>query len=130
MEPNIVKTHVNAYRLKHLTILHATGHVDLASSKDALTHFVAGQGIGARSDVVLDLRDGECEMTATDAFKLAEFMALPIEVPLPSRKIAVLIGKQQQGYSSFNSAQFLALCAGEEATMFVRSKTMTMQRNG
>ena len=105
-----MKTQMNAYRLKHLTVLHATGPVDLAASKAALTELVAGSGLETRNDVLLDLRDSECDMSTADVFELAEFMGLPIATPIPPKKIAVLLDAHQQGCSAFNQAHFREMC--------------------
>jgi len=106
-----MKTQLNAYRLKHLTVLHATGPIDLAASKAALAGFAAGTDSAARNDVLLDLRDGECDMSTADVFALAEFMDMPIAAAVSPRRIAVLMDPHQQGHSAFDQERFLDMCA-------------------
>jgi hypothetical protein len=112
-----IETQMNAYRLKHLLVLHATGTVDLAASKAALTQLVAGQGQDARNEVLLDLRDCECAMSATDVRELAEFMVLPNATPFPHARIAVLIDEHHRGQAAFNQAPTPDRCADQGVNM-------------
>ena len=106
-----MKTQIVVFPLKHLIVMNAAGTMDLAASKAALTQMAATPGYDASSEVLLDLRGVECEMSTTDIFTLAEFMALPGAALTPNKKFAVLVDDHRHGHLPFNKAQFLELCA-------------------
>ncbi len=61
----------------------------------------------AQTEVLLDLRDIDCQLSTTDIFELAEHMAFPNPALDTHRKIAVLVS----GHLSFDHARFFELCA-------------------
>jgi hypothetical protein len=106
-----VKTQIKIFPFKHLIVMDAHGTLDLAASKTALKLLAAAPGFDDSSEVLLDLRDVECELSTTKIFELAEFMALASTGLAAGRRIAVLVGAHQHGHLAFNKAQFLELCA-------------------
>lgn len=92
---------------KDLVVLTATGTMDLASSKAAIARLADSEPFRARSEVLLDLRDVACELSAIDVYDLATYMAWPNPALPTHRKIAVLVS----GDRYFDQAKFLALCA-------------------
>ena len=103
-----MKTRNKAYPLKHLIVMTATGTLDLVASKAALKSLAVDPAFDARCEVLLDLRDIECAMSATDIFELAVHMAAPNPALPTQKKIAVLVA----GHAAFDHARFLELCAG------------------
>jgi hypothetical protein len=107
----LVKAQIKVFPLKHLIAMDAHGTLDLAASIAALKLLAAAPGFEDSSEVLLDLRDVECEMSTTNIFELAEFMALASTGLAAGRRIAVLVGAHRRGHLAFNKAQFLELCA-------------------
>ena len=103
-----MNTQNKAFPLKHLIVMTATGTLDFNASKAALKSLVADPGFDAHCEVLLDLRDIECAMSATDIFELAVHMSSPNPALPTYKKIAVLVA----GHSAFDHAHFLEMCAG------------------
>jgi hypothetical protein len=103
-----MKTQNKAFPLKHLIVMTATGTLDLIASKAALKSLVADPTFDARCEVLLDLRDIKCAMSATDIFELAVHMASPNPALPTYKKIALLVA----GHLAFDHAHFLEMCAG------------------
>jgi hypothetical protein len=85
----------------------SSGTIDLAASKATLGILAADPDYKANYELLLDLRDSECELSLSDVFEIATFMSR-LDPALPSRKkIAVLVS----GQAAFDHAQFLELCS-------------------
>ena len=106
-----MKTQIKVFPLKHLLAMDAQGMLDLSASKASLKLLAAAPGFDDSSEVLLDLRDVECELSTTAIFALAEFMALASTGLAAGRRITVLVGAHQHGHLAFNRAQFLEFCA-------------------
>lgn len=97
--------------LTHAVVLNSRGTVDLAASKAALKLLVDSPGFGPCSEVLLDFRNVECDMTASSIFELVKHMAWHIPTLYDDHRIAVLVKHYAPGKLAFNHAQFLELCA-------------------
>ena len=132
-EPELVlKTQIYVFPLKHLIVMNAAGTLDFDASTAALKLLVANPAFDASSEVLLDLRGVECEMSTTDIFDLAEFMALSNAAFAASKRIAVLVDDHRHGHLPFNKAQFLELCTdnrGLNLRAFEDYKTADMWLN-
>jgi hypothetical protein len=106
-----MKTQIKVYPLKHLIVMDASGTLDLEASKAALALLVANPGFNASDEVLLDLRDVECEVSTTDLFEIAELMATSRAGFNTTKRTAVLVENHRNGHLPFNKAQFLELCA-------------------
>jgi hypothetical protein len=102
---------IRIFEFKHLIVMTAHGKLDLVASKAALKSLVAAPGFDAIYEVLLDLRDVECDMSADDIHELVTHMAWHIPVLFDDHRIAVLVKKHAPGDLVFNHAQFLDLCA-------------------
>ena len=70
-----MNTEIKTFEFKHLIEMTAHGKLDLIASKAALKSLVAAPGFDAISEVLLDLRDVECDMPAADIHELVTHMA-------------------------------------------------------
>ena len=85
----------------------SSGTIDLAASKSALKKLAADPEFDRHYEVLLDLRNSECEMTVMDVYEIAKDLAWP-DPALPTRKkIAVLVSGQR----AFDHAKFLEVCS-------------------
>jgi hypothetical protein len=101
-----LKTQHKAFPLRHLIVVDAKGVCDLPASKAALEKLAADPQFDSQTEVLLDLRDIECQMSTLDIYELAAFMAGPDPALPTRRKIAVLV----DGRSEFDHASFLQMC--------------------
>ena len=96
-----------AFPLKDLIVMTSSGTIDLAASKSALKKLAADPEFDRHYEVLLDLRNSECEMTVMDVYEIAKDLAWP-DPALPTRKkIAVLVSGQR----AFDHAKFLEVCS-------------------
>jgi hypothetical protein len=102
-----MKTDNEFFRAEHLFVMDATGVLDAAASRIALAKLAADPDFSARCEVLMDLRDIKCAMSASDIYELAIAMAWPNAALPTNRKVAILV----EGRSEFDHASFLALCA-------------------
>ncbi|MGP1677700.1 MAG: hypothetical protein ACTS8S_11905 [Giesbergeria sp.] len=101
-----MRTTRKAFPLKDLIIMTSSGSIDLVASKAALKSLIADAEFEANDEILLDLRDSECELSITDVFEIATYLARP-DPALPMRKkIAVLV----TGQRAFDHAKFLQMC--------------------
>jgi hypothetical protein len=102
-----VKTTRKAFPLKDLIVMTSSGTIDLAASKSALKRLAADPEFDRHYEVLLDLRNSECEMSVMDVYEIAKDLAWP-DPALPTRKkIAVLVSGQR----AFDHAKFLEVCS-------------------
>jgi hypothetical protein len=106
-----MKTQIQIFEFKHLIVMTAHGTVDLSASKAALKSLVADPGFDASPEVLIDLRDTDCDISVTDVFELVKHMALSIPALSQNHRIAVLVKRHAPANLVFNYAQFLELCA-------------------
>jgi hypothetical protein len=105
-EPDM-RTTRKAFPLKHLIIMTSSGTIDLVASKSALKTLAADPEFDKHYEVLLDLRDSECELSVMDVYEIATYLAWP-DPALPTRKkIAVLVSGQR----AFDHAKFLEVCS-------------------
>ena len=102
-----MKTENELFRAEHLIVMDASGVLDKAASIAALSKLAADPNFSSKCEVLMDLRDIKCTLTASDIYGLAVTMAWPNPALPTHRKIAVLV----QGSADFDHASFLALCA-------------------
>jgi hypothetical protein len=85
----------------------SSGTIDLVASKSALKSLAADPEFDRRYEILLDLRDSECELSVMDVYEIATYLAWP-DPALPTRKkIAVLVSGQR----AFDHAKFLEMCS-------------------
>jgi len=102
-----MRTTREAFPLKDLIIMTSSGTIDLAASKSALKSLAADPRFHRNYEVLLDLRDSECELSVMDVYEIATYLAWP-DPALPTRKkIAVLVS----GHRAFDHAKFLEVCS-------------------
>lgn len=102
-----MRTTRKAFPLKDLIVMTSSGTIDLAASKSALRRLAADPEFDRHYEILLDLRDSECEMSAMDVYEIAKDLAWP-DPALPTRKkIAVLVS----GERAFDHAKFLEVCS-------------------
>ena len=92
-------------------MLTAHGTLDLMASKAALKSLVTAPDFEAISEVMLDLRDVECDLSVNNIHALVAHMAWHIPVLFDDHRIAVLVKHHAPGNLAFNHAQFFELCA-------------------
>ena len=91
----------------------ASGVLDAAASRAALAKLANDPDFSAKCEVLMDLRNITCSMSATDIYELACAMAWPNSALPTHRKIAILV----DGRSEFDHASFLALCASNRGLL-------------
>lgn len=96
-----------AFPLDHLIVMNATGAFDLTASKLALKAVATEPSFDSQTEVLMDLRDINCQLSTVDIFGLAVHMAFPNPALDTNKRIAVLVS----GHLSFNHAHFFELCA-------------------
>ena len=102
-----MRTTRKAFPLKDLIVMTSSGTIDLAASKAALKSLAADPEFDRQYEILLDLRDSECEMSVGDVHEIATHLAWP-DPALPTRKkIAVLVSGQR----AFDHAKFLEVCS-------------------
>ena len=102
-----MRTTRKAFPLKDLIVMTSSGTIDLAGTKSALKKLAADPEFDRHYEVLLDLRNSECEMTVMDVYEIAKDLAWP-DPALPTRKkIAVLVSGQR----AFDHAKFLEVCS-------------------
>jgi len=83
----------------------AEGALDLEESKSALRALAKESPSPGQFDMLMDLREAECELSVADVFELVQFMFH--HRPSFLGKIAVLVHEE----AAFDKAKFLELCA-------------------
>ena len=101
---------IKTFEIKPLVVLNTRGTVDLTASKAAMKFLVDGPDFGPCSEVLLDFRNVECDMSASSVFELVKHMARHIPTLYDDHRIAVLVKYHAPGNLAFNHAQFLELC--------------------
>jgi hypothetical protein len=96
-----------AFPLKDLLVMTTSGAIDLAASKAALGILATDPDYKANYELLLDLRDSKCELSLSDVFEIATFMARLDPALPPHKKIGVLVS----GQTAFDHARFLELCS-------------------
>jgi len=102
-----MRTTRKAFPLKDLIVLTSSGTIDLVASKAALKSLAADPEFEARYEILLDLRDSECELSVTDVYEIAAYLAWPDPALPTGKKIAVLVSGQR----AFDHAKFLEICS-------------------
>jgi hypothetical protein len=102
-----MRTTRKAFPLKDLIVMTSSGMIDLAASKSALKRLAADPEFDRHYEILLDLRDSECEMSVTDVYELAKDLAWPDPALPTHKKIAVLVSGQR----AFDHAKFLEVCS-------------------
>lgn len=106
-----MNTTIRTFEFKHFIVLTARGTLDLAASKAALRSLVSAPDFGACSEVLLDLRDVECEMSASNIHELAKHMTWHIPTLYDDHRIAILVKPHRPGKLAFNHPLFRELCS-------------------
>lgn len=102
-----MRTTRKAFPLKDLIVVTSSGTIDLAASKSALKSLAADPEFDRHYEILLDLRNSQCELSVTDVYEIASCLAWP-DPALPTRKkIAVLVSGQR----AFDHAKFLEVCS-------------------
>jgi hypothetical protein len=83
----------------------ATGEFDLEESKQALSLLLQDPGFSKQCDILIDLREAECDLTMADIFEIVQYLVEHRQAFLG--KLAVLVS----GTSEFDKARFMELCA-------------------
>ena len=96
-----------AFPLKHLLTVTSSGTIDLVASKTALKSLAADPEYKASYEVLLDLRDSDCDLSLSDVFDMAVYMARPDPALAPRQKIALLVS----GDAAFDHARFFQMCS-------------------
>jgi hypothetical protein len=102
-----MRTTRKAFPLKDLIIMTSSGMIDLAASKIALKNLAADPEFDKHYEILLDLRDSECELSVMDVYEIATYLAWPDPALPTSKKIAVLVSGQR----AFDHAKFLEVCS-------------------
>lgn len=102
---------IKGYPLRHLMVVTANGTIDLENSKAAMKRLAADPDFDWSSEVLLDCRGIECELSTFDVFVLAISMAFPHPALPTYQRVALLVDKQSPGHFAFDHARFLQLCA-------------------
>jgi hypothetical protein len=102
-----MKTTRKAFPLKDLIVMTSSGTIDLAASKSALKKLAADPEFDKHYEILLDLRNSECEMSVTDVYEIAKDLAWPDPALPTCKKIAVLVS----GERAFDHAKFLEVCS-------------------
>ena len=110
LEPAI-NSNPTSLRLKHLVVKTPAGKLDFTASKMALYPVIVDAAFDTCTAVMLDLRGVDCEISVTDIFNFAEYLACPGRAPGIYKKVAVVIDLHAPGQLTFNRAQFQELCA-------------------
>ncbi len=92
---------------REVIIVNAEGLLDLEASRGALKKIASDPDYKTCFELLMDLREVTCNLSATDIFELASFMANPEPRVPTGRKIALLVSGEQE----FDHAKFLELCA-------------------
>jgi hypothetical protein len=100
-----VETKYRVFPAKEFIKGTAEGAFDLEDSKRALKGLVDKFCFPRHFDMLMDLRDAECELSVADVFELTQWMAR--HRPSLQHRIAVLV----PGGDAFDKAGFLELCA-------------------
>lgn len=85
----------------------SSGTVDLVASKAALKSLAADPEFEANYEILLDLRDSECDMSIADIFEIATYLAWPDPALPTHKKIALLVSGQR----AFDHAKFFQMCS-------------------
>lgn len=96
-----------AFPLKDLIVMTTSGTIDLDGSKAAFKSLAAEPEYRASYEILLDLRDSECELSPMDVFEIATYLSWPDPALPPRQKIAVLVS----GQGAFDHAKFLEMCS-------------------
>ena len=102
-----MRTTRKAFPLKDLIVMTSSGTIDLVASKAALKSLAADPEFDRHYEVLLDLRDSECELSVLDIYEIATYLAWPDPALPTSKKIAVLVS----GHRAFDHAKFLEVCS-------------------
>lgn len=102
-----MRTTRKAFPLKDLIVMTSSGTIDLVASKSALKSLAADPEFDRHYEILLALRNSECELSVADIYEIARYLAWP-DPALPTRKkIAVLVSGQR----AFDHAEFLEVCS-------------------
>ncbi len=115
-----MKTDIKTFEFKHLIVLTAQGTLDLEASRTALRTLVTAPGFEAMSEVLLDLRQVECDLSVDDIHELVSHMAWHMPVLFDDHRIAVLVKSNPPDNMAFNHARFFELCA-ENRDLHIRA---------
>ena len=102
-----MRTAQKAFPLKDLIVVTSSGTIDLLASKAALKSIAADPEYQANYEILLDLRDSECNLSVSDVYEIATYLAWPDPAISTNKKIAVLVA----GAVAFDHARFLQLCS-------------------
>ncbi|MEM6423556.1 MAG: hypothetical protein AAF728_00100 [Cyanobacteria bacterium P01_D01_bin.128] len=105
-----MKTSYKILHSKDAIIVNAEGLLDLVASKDLLKNLISSSEYSESYEILMDLRDANCELGTVDIYELACEMTMQTNPLLPTqRKVAVLVRADE---AAFEPAEFLSLCAG------------------
>jgi len=91
----------------NLIVVQASGRLDVDSTKKAIDGLVVDSGLDGLYHVLIDLRQVECDLLASEIRDIAAYVAQP-EPALPAdRKVAVVVGRQRH----FDQADLFTLFA-------------------
>lgn len=102
-----MRTPRRMFPLKDLIVMTSSGMIDLAASKAALRNLAADPNFDSQCEVLLDVRDSDCELSVADVYEIAAFLAWPDPALPMHKKLAVLVSAHQ----AFDHAQFFEVCS-------------------
>ncbi len=94
------------FTARELIVVNSSGEADLVASKAAIRKIASDSQFHSQYEILMDLRDVGCDLTVTEIYDLASFMAWPNDELPTRRKIAVVADEK-----SLDCAEFLELCA-------------------
>jgi hypothetical protein len=99
-----------------LVILQASGRLDLESTKRAIDRLVSDSGYDEQYQVLMDLRNVECNLLVSEIREIAAYLAQP-DPALPTyRRVAVVV----TGQSNLEPAELFAMYAHHRG-MWIRA---------
>ena len=72
-----MRTTRKAFPLKDLIVMTSSGTIDLAASQSALKSLAADPEFDRHYEILLDLRNSGCELSVTDVYEIAKYLAWP-----------------------------------------------------
>jgi hypothetical protein len=96
---------------KELIVLTANGTLDLDESKIMIDKLVSNPEYQSHYEILMDLRDTECELTIIEIYTLVSYMVWPDPALPTRRKIAVVVRSMQE----LDGAKFMELCANNRS---------------
>lgn len=94
------------FPVKRLTIVDASGTLDLQAAETALEALAASPCFDSRNEILLDVRGADCRMSMSDVYNLGKTIGWPAPALPTHNKIAILV----DGRFELEQAQFLATC--------------------